>query len=154
MRSPGLQSTSAKRSSTRSQRASRNINDTLGHPSGDRLLQSIARRLVACVRSSDTVSRYGGDEFVVLLSEVAHTEDAALSADKILAALSTPHHIEHQDLHVTASVGIGVYPDDGTDAETLLKNADTALFHAKACGRSHHQFFQPDMNVRASKRPF
>jgi diguanylate cyclase (GGDEF)-like protein/PAS domain S-box-containing protein len=126
----------------------KHINDTLGHANGDQLLKSIARRLVACVRSSDTVSRYGGDEFVILLSEVAHTEDAALSANKILAALSTPHHIEDQDLHVTASVGIGVYPDDGTDAETLLRSADLALFNAKASGRSNHQFFQPDMNVR------
>jgi diguanylate cyclase (GGDEF)-like protein/PAS domain S-box-containing protein len=127
----------------------KHINDTLGHAIGDELLKSIARRLVACVRSSDTVSRYGGDEFVILLSEMDHTKDAALSANKILAALSTPHHIEHQDLHVTASVGIGVYPDDGTDAETLLRSADLALFNAKAGGRSNHQFFQPDMNVRA-----
>jgi diguanylate cyclase (GGDEF)-like protein/PAS domain S-box-containing protein len=129
----------------------KHINDTLGHASGDQLLQSIARRLVACVRSSDTVSRYGGDEFVILLSEVAHTEDAALSANKILTALSTPHRIEHHDLHVTASVGIGVYPGDGADAETLLRNADLALFNAKARGRSNHQFFQRDMKVRASK---
>ena len=128
------------------------INDTLGHAIGDQLLKSIARRLVACVRSSDTVSRYGGDEFVILLSEVAHAADAALSANKILAALSTPHHIEHQDLHITASVGIGVYPDDGTDAETLLRSADLALFNAKASGRSNHQFFQPDMNARASEQ--
>ena len=127
----------------------KHINDTLGHAIGDRLLKSIAQRLVACLRGSDTVSRYGGDEFVILLSEVAHAEDAALSANKILAALSTPHHIEHQDLRVTASVGIGVYPDDGTDAETLLRNADLALFNAKASGRSNYQFFQPDMNVRA-----
>jgi diguanylate cyclase (GGDEF)-like protein/PAS domain S-box-containing protein len=128
------------------------VNDTLGHAIGDQLLKSIARRLVACVRSSDTVSRYGGDEFVILLSEVAHAADAALSANKILAALSAPHHIEHQDLHVTASVGIGVYPDDGTDAETLLRSADLALFNAKASGRSNHQFFRPDMKARASEQ--
>ena len=132
----------------------KHFNDTLGHAIGDQLLKSIARRLVACVRSSDTVCRYGGDEFVILLSEVAHTEDAALSANKILAALNTPHRIEHQDLHVTASVGIGVYPNDGTDAETLLKNADRALLNAKACGRSNHQFFEPDMNVRASEQVY
>jgi diguanylate cyclase (GGDEF)-like protein/PAS domain S-box-containing protein len=120
------------------------INDTHGHAIGDLLLKSIAQRLVACVRNSDTVSRYGGDEFVVLLTEVAHSEDAALSADKILAALSVPHRIENQELHVTVSVGIGVYPDDGTDAETLLKNADTALLNAKSLGRNNRQFFRPD----------
>jgi diguanylate cyclase (GGDEF)-like protein/PAS domain S-box-containing protein len=127
----------------------KDINDSLGHAIGDQLLKSIAGRLLACVRSSDTVSRQGGDEFVILLPEVAHAEDAAFTADKILAAVSRPHRIGHQDLHVTVSVGIGVYPDDGADAETLLKNADLALFHVKAHGRSNHQFFEPDMNVRA-----
>jgi diguanylate cyclase (GGDEF)-like protein len=120
----------------------KHINDTRGHAVGDRLLKSIAQRLVACVRSSDTVSRYGGDEFVVLLPEVAHSQDAAVSAHKILASQSTPHRIERQELHVTVSVGIGVYPDDGMDAETLLKNADTALLNAKARGRGNYQFFQ------------
>jgi diguanylate cyclase (GGDEF)-like protein/PAS domain S-box-containing protein len=126
------------------------INDSLGHAIGDQLLKSIARRLVACVRSLDTVSRQGGDEFVVLLSEVAQAEDAAFTADKIHDAMNRPHRIEHQDLHVTVSLGIGLYPDDGTDAETLLKNADVALFHAKARGRSNHQFFEPEMGVRRS----
>ena len=127
----------------------KHINDSLGHTAGDQLLKSVARRLVACVRTSDTVSRHGGDEFVVLLSEVGRAEDASLSADKIIAALSIPHRIDHQDLRVTVSVGIGVYPDDGMDAETLLKNADTALFHAKAQGRGNHKFFQRDRNVPA-----
>ena len=126
------------------------INDSLGHAVGDQLLQSIARRLASCVRESDTVSRQGGDEFVVLLSEVARAEDAAFTADKVLAAVSRPHHIEQQDLHVTVSVGIGVYPADGADAETLLKNADLALRHAKTHGRSNHQFFEPDMNARVA----
>ncbi len=126
------------------------INDSLGHSIGDQLLQSIARRLVGCVRESDTVSRQGGDEFVVLLSEVAHAEDAAFTADKVLAAVSRPHRLDHQDLNVTVSVGIGVYPADGTDAETLLKCADLALIRAKTRGRSKHQFFEPDMNVRAT----
>jgi diguanylate cyclase (GGDEF)-like protein len=130
------------------------INDSLGHAIGDQLLQSIARRLVACVRSSDTVSRQGGDEFVVLLSEVAHAEDVARTADKILAAVSRPHRVEHQDLHITASVGIGVYATDGADAETLLKNADLALFHAKSHGRSNHQFFKPDMRVPVGEPAF
>jgi diguanylate cyclase (GGDEF)-like protein/PAS domain S-box-containing protein len=125
------------------------INDSLGHMIGDQLLHSIAQRLVACVRDSDTVSRQGGDEFVVLLSEVSRAEDAALTANKILAAVRRPHRIGDQDVNVTVSVGIGVYPDDGTDAETLLKNADLALFQAKAQGRSNHQFFEPDRNVRA-----
>jgi diguanylate cyclase (GGDEF)-like protein/PAS domain S-box-containing protein len=128
------------------------INDSLGHGVGDQLLQSIARRLVACVRDSDTVSRHGGDEFVLLLSEVSRAEDAASTADKILAAVSRPHRIGHQDLSVTVSVGIGVYPDDGADAETLLENADIALFHAKARGRSNHQFFERHMNGGAENR--
>jgi len=108
------------------------INDSLGHAAGDRVLQSVARRLVAAVRRSDTVSRHGGDEFVVLLSEVACAEDAAFSADKLLAEVAVPHRIGGQDLHVTASVGIGVYPADGTDAEALLTKADLALLQAKA----------------------
>jgi diguanylate cyclase (GGDEF)-like protein/PAS domain S-box-containing protein len=127
----------------------KHINDSVGHAIGDQLLRSIAGRLVACVRSSDTVSRQGGDEFVILLSEVTRAEDAALTAAKILAAAGRPHRIDHQDLQVTVSVGIGVYPDDGADAETLLKNADLALLHAKAHGRSNHQFFKPGMGVRA-----
>jgi diguanylate cyclase (GGDEF)-like protein/PAS domain S-box-containing protein len=130
------------------------INDSLGHAIGDQLLKSIAERLVACVRSSDTVSRQGGDEFVVLLSEVTRAEDVALTADKILAAVSRPHRIDHQDLHITVSVGIGVYPTDGEDAETLLKNADLALFRAKSHGRSNHQFFKPNTHRRAVEREF
>jgi diguanylate cyclase (GGDEF)-like protein/PAS domain S-box-containing protein len=127
----------------------KHINDSRGHTIGDQLLKSIARRLVTCVRTSDTVSRQGGDEFVVLLSEVARAEDAALSADKILAVLRAPHRIEHRDLRTTVSVGISVYPDDGTEAETLLKNADTALLHAKAHGRNRLQFFESGMTVLA-----
>jgi diguanylate cyclase (GGDEF)-like protein/PAS domain S-box-containing protein len=130
----------------------KHINDSLGHTIGDGLLKSIARRLVACVRSTDTVSRHGGDEFVVLLSEVARTEDAAVSADKVLAALSAPDRIEQQDLRITASVGISVFPDDGTDAETLVKNADRALLHAKDSGRNRRQFFEPGMSVRVADR--
>ena len=92
------------------------INDSLGHAAGDEVLQSIAGRLTACVRDSDTVCRYGGDEFVVLLSEVACSGDAAFSADQLLAAIAMPHRVGDQDLHVTASVGVSVYPADGTDA--------------------------------------
>jgi diguanylate cyclase (GGDEF)-like protein len=107
------------------------INDSLGHAAGDEVLQSIAGRLTACVRDSDTVCRYGGDEFVVLLPEVACSADAAASADQLLAAIAMPHRVGEQDLHVTASVGVSVYPADGTDAVTLLRKADLALLRAK-----------------------
>jgi diguanylate cyclase (GGDEF)-like protein len=123
----------------------KHINDTQGHAIGDRILQSIARRLVACVRSSDTVSRRGGDEFVVLLSEVAGAADAAHCADKIIAAMDPPQRIDPQDVQVTVSIGIGVYPKDGSDAETLLTSADAALLRAKAHGRGNYQFFEPDI---------
>jgi diguanylate cyclase (GGDEF)-like protein/PAS domain S-box-containing protein len=130
----------------------KNINDSLGHAIGDRLLQSVAQRLAACVRSSDTVSRQGGDEFVVLLSEATRGQEAAISAAKILLTLSKPHRIDQHDLTITVSIGIATYPDDGTEAETLMKNADFALLHAKNYGRNNYQFFKPDMNVRALER--
>jgi diguanylate cyclase (GGDEF)-like protein/PAS domain S-box-containing protein len=128
------------------------INDSLGHDIGDRLLQSVAQRLLGCVRSSDTVSRQGGDEFVILLSEVTHARDAAHCAEKILLALSTSHRIDSHDLHITASIGIVTYPDDGTDAATLMKHADFAMYHVKDSGRNNYEFFEPDMNVRAIER--
>jgi len=130
----------------------KHINDSLGHDVGDRLLQSVARRLLGCVRKSDTVSRQGGDEFVILLSEVRHAQDAAVSAEKILRSLRTPHRIDDHDLHVTVSIGIVAYPDDGTDAETLMRHADFAMYHAKDSGRNNYQCFTPDMNVRAIER--
>jgi diguanylate cyclase (GGDEF)-like protein len=128
------------------------INDSLGHPVGDKLLQSIAERLADCVRASDTVSRQGGDEFVVLLSEVSHSEDAAISARRMLQAVARPHSIDMHDLHITTSIGVSVYPDDGVDADTLIKNADTAMYQAKENGRQSFQFFKPAMNVRAVER--
>ena len=130
----------------------KHINDSLGHAIGDELLQSVGGRLVASVRGSDTVSRQGGDEFVVLLSSIAHAEDAALSANKILAALCIPHHVEVHDLQITVSIGISIYPADGTDAETLVRNADIAMLNAKNSGRNNYQFFKPDMNEHASER--
>ena len=128
------------------------VNDSLGHMAGDTLLQSVARRLVTCVRSSDTVSRQGGDEFVVLLSEIAHADAAAASAKKIAAALVAPHEVAHHQLHVTATIGISIYPDDGPDAETLIKCADTAMYQAKEGGRNNYRFFEPHMNARAVER--
>jgi diguanylate cyclase (GGDEF)-like protein len=132
----------------------KHINDSLGHAIGDKLLQSVAQRLVACVRGSDTVSRQGGDEFVVLLSEIEQAADAALSAEKMLLALSAPHSIADKELHITASIGISIYPDDGQDAQTLIRCADTAMYHAKDKGRNNYQFFTEDMNVRAVERQF
>lgn len=128
------------------------INDSLGHAVGDQLLQSVAKRLTVSVRSTDTVCRLGGDEFVVLLPEVEHAEDAARSAQKILDALTDSHRIEHFELHVTVSIGISIYPDNGEDAETLIKNADTAMYHAKERGRNNFQFFEEDMTVVAVER--
>jgi diguanylate cyclase (GGDEF)-like protein/PAS domain S-box-containing protein len=130
----------------------KHINDSLGHPIGDKLLQSIAKRLVGCVRGSDTVSRQGGDEFVVLLSEMEQQEDAAISARRILEAVAQAHSIDQHDLHLTTSIGVSVHPDDGLDAETLVKNADTAMYQAKENGRQSYQFFKPAMNVRAVER--
>jgi diguanylate cyclase (GGDEF)-like protein/PAS domain S-box-containing protein len=130
----------------------KHVNDSLGHAIGDRLLRSVAGRLLTCVRSSDTVSRQGGDEFVILLSQVMHAQDAGITADKILLAVGEPHHITDHDIHITASIGIVTYPDDATDAEALLKNSDFAMYQAKDCGRNNYQFFKSDLNVTALER--
>jgi diguanylate cyclase (GGDEF)-like protein len=130
----------------------KHINDSLGHSAGDKLLRSIATRLVKCVRGADTVSRQGGDEFVVLLSEIAAAEHAAITARRMLAAVAEVHSVNGQDLHVTASIGISVCPDDGATAEALIRNADTAMYQAKENGRQRYQFFEAAMNVRAVER--
>jgi diguanylate cyclase (GGDEF)-like protein/PAS domain S-box-containing protein len=130
----------------------KHINDSLGHPIGDKLLQSVAKRLVTCARASDTVSRQGGDEFVVLLSEVEQSEDAAIAARRMLHAVAEAHSVDQHVLHVTASIGVSVFPDDGHDAETLIKNADTAMYQAKENGRQSYQYFKPSMNARAVER--
>jgi diguanylate cyclase (GGDEF)-like protein/PAS domain S-box-containing protein len=130
----------------------KHINDSLGHAIGDKLLQSIAKRLGNCVRGADTVSRQGGDEFVVLLSEVELSEDAAIAARRMLRAVAELHSVDQHDLHVTTSIGVSVYPDDALDAETLIKNADTAMYQAKENGRQSYQFFRPAMNIRAVER--
>ena len=130
----------------------KHINDSLGHPTGDKLLQSVGKRLVDCVRGSDTVSRQGGDEFVVLLSEEEDSEDASVTAKRMLRAVAEAHFVDQHDLHVTCSVGVSLYPDDGLNAETLIKNADTAMYQAKENGRQTYQYFKPAMNVRAVER--
>jgi diguanylate cyclase (GGDEF)-like protein/PAS domain S-box-containing protein len=130
----------------------KHINDSLGHSIGDKLLQSVAKRLVDCVRSSDTVSRQGGDEFVVLLSEVEQAQDAEITARRVLETIAASHSVDDHDLHVTVSIGISIYPGDGLDGETLIKNADTAMYHAKENGRQSYQFFEQAMNTRAVAR--
>ena len=128
------------------------INDSLGHSIGDKLLQSVAARLLTYVRKSDTVSRQGGDEFVILLPEVARAADASVSAAKILSELKKTHYIGEHGLRVTGSIGISTHPDNGEDAETLIKNADTAMYHAKENGRDSYQFFRVDMSLKAVER--
>ena len=132
----------------------KHINDSQGHEIGDKLLQSVAQLVLGCVRTSDTVSRHGGDEFVILLSEVAEAGDAAFIAEKILAALAMPHVISERNVHLSASVGISIYPQDGHDADTLIKNADTAMYQAKEKGSNNYHFFKQNMNVRDVERQF
>jgi diguanylate cyclase (GGDEF)-like protein len=128
------------------------INDSLGHDVGDQLLQSVAQRLQNSLRHSDTISRQGGDEFVVLLPNVEHAKDAAISAEKMLAAQMLPHHIGPHKLHISVSIGISVYPDDGQDTETLIKCADIAMYHAKERGRNKYKFYKHEMNMRVVER--
>jgi diguanylate cyclase (GGDEF)-like protein len=130
----------------------KNINDSLGHAAGDELLQSVSKRLISCVRASDTVSRQGGDEFAILLPEITHAQDAATCAGKIILALHAPHSVGTRTLHIGASIGISLYPKDGEDAGSLIKSADTAMYHAKERGRGNFQFFEAAMNLRAVER--
>jgi diguanylate cyclase (GGDEF)-like protein/PAS domain S-box-containing protein len=130
----------------------KHINESVGHLIGDQLLRAVSQRIGPCVRSIDTVSRQGGDEFIVLLSEVKHAEDAAIIAEKIRLAVIAPYSIANHYLHLSASIGVSLYPDDGEDAETLLQSADTAMYHAKEKGRNNCQFFKQEMNVRAVER--
>ncbi|MBT9520459.1 MAG: EAL domain-containing protein [Dechloromonas sp.] len=132
----------------------KHINDSLGHAVGDLLLQMVADRLKLCIRDTDTVCRQGGDEFVILLTEIEHAPDAAPVAEKILAAFTEPCLICGNELHVTLSIGISIYPDDGQDADEVMKNADTAMYHAKANGRNNYQFFTAEMNTLAVRRLF
>jgi diguanylate cyclase (GGDEF)-like protein/PAS domain S-box-containing protein len=132
----------------------KHINDSLGHLIGDRLLQSTARRLQRAMRASDTLCRFGGDEFIVLLPEVQHPDKTGAIAARLLDNIAAKQSAGEHELHVTACMGISVYPDDGLDSETLIKNADTAMYHAKAKGASSFQYFHSDMNIRALERQF
>jgi diguanylate cyclase (GGDEF)-like protein/PAS domain S-box-containing protein len=128
------------------------INDSLGHNIGDQLLQAVAARVAACVRDSDTVARLGGDEFTILLPRLNHSEDVAPVAAKIIEAVRHPFHIEGREFYITTSIGISVYPEDGFDAETLIKNADTAMYQAKELGRDNYQLFNANVNAKALQR--
>ena len=128
------------------------INDSLGHNIGDQLLQAVAARVQSCVRESDTVARLGGDEFTVLLPHLPLGEDAALVAQKIIDAVRYPFHIEGREFFMTTSIGISLYPDDGIDAESLIKNADTAMYQAKEQGRDNYQLFNAFINAKALQR--
>lgn len=130
----------------------KNINDTLGHHVGDMLLQEVAARLARCVRSVDTVSRQGGDEFVIILSELGGVDQAAHVAASVLNAISQEFVLEPHRLHVSTSIGISIYPDDGADIDTLIRNADLAMYHAKESGRNGFQFFSPEMNAQIVER--
>jgi diguanylate cyclase len=125
----------------------KDINDSFGHSVGDQLLQSAAKRLEGCIRHSDTVSRQGGDEFVVLLSEVESSQDAARVSQKLITAMAEPHVIAGHRLRVTLSIGISLFPDDAGDADAVLTNADTALYHAKRDGRNKFKWFTPKMKA-------
>ena len=127
------------------------INDTLGHAAGDRLLESFAARISDSLRSTDTVARWGGDEFTVLLPEINCLEDALKTAQRILDNLKPAFHLEEQPLHVSSSIGIALYPDDGEDAETLVKNADAALYRAKERGRNNYQCYTSTINPQGSQ---
>ncbi len=128
------------------------VNDTMGHSTGDKLLVQVAQRLQQCVRSGDTVARLGGDEFAFILSNLAQAEDATIVAEKVIAALSLLFELDGQEIYTSVSLGISIYPGDGTDADSLLRNADTAMFQAKEQGRAIYQFYLPQMNERAVAR--
>ncbi|HKB84322.1 MAG TPA: EAL domain-containing protein, partial [Burkholderiales bacterium] len=128
------------------------VNDTLGHAAGDRLLQQIARRLERAVRPGDTVSRFGGDEFALILSDLASTGDAARVAQKLMSVLHDAFIFEGRELFATASAGVTLFPDDGDDADTLIKHADVAMYRAKELGRNAYQFYKSDMNAQALER--
>ena len=128
------------------------INDTLGHQAGDKVLQEVAKRLVDAVRADDTVSRQGGDEFVLLLVRLADPRDAARVAKKLILAVEEPFHVEGQALHISASVGIALFPQDARDSKTLMKQADTALYHAKEAGRGRYRYFTGVMSEQADQR--
>ena len=128
------------------------INDSLGHAVGDLLLQAVGRRLLSAIRASDTASRQGGDEFVVLLAEVADERAVSEFADKLCRALAEPYELGGETVHIGGTIGISMYPDDGAQADGLIRNADVAMYHGKRSGRNRCYFYRPEMNLRALER--
>ncbi len=130
----------------------KNINDSLGHSVGDKLLQQTAMRLKKCVREADTVARLGGDEFIIILSNISGPKDASGIAEHIIKRISEPFHIDSHEIFITPSIGITLYPNDGTNTETLLKNADASMYRAKESGRGKYMFFEERMNLENMER--
>ncbi len=128
------------------------INDTLGHSAGDELLQTVAQRLLGCVRKSDTVARIGGDEFVIILNRLENSGDATVTARKILHAMTLPIRLKRQEIFTSTSIGIALYPDDADQAETLIGHADMAMYLAKEQGRNTYRYFSSSLNERAQQR--
>ena len=130
----------------------KDVNDTQGHDFGDKLIREVAGRLTECMRESDSLARLGGDEFVIALTTVTSQESAAFAAKRLLSVLSRPFEIDSRRIHTSASIGIAIYPEDGCDADGLFKSADTAMYHAKAEGKSNYRFFSSEMNEKVNRR--
>ena len=128
------------------------INDILGHSVGDQLLQGVAERLIGCLRENDTIARLGGDEFILLAKQINNEDDVVKITEKIREVLKLSFNFDGNELHTTTSIGVSIYPHDGKDSQTLLRNADTALYRAKAQGRDNYQLYTASMNAKTSER--
>ncbi len=128
------------------------VNDSLGHGVGDRLLVEVANRLRDCLRDSDTVARYGGDEFVLILGESGGLSETLQILHRVREVVAQPMRLDEHDLHINCSIGVSIFPDDGDDLEALLRHADAAMHHAKKLGKGQFQFYTESLNVAARDR--